>query len=460
LAAAKLTPAEEAKRPNLLFVLADQWRASAFGFGSDAVVRTPNLDCLARQGANWRRAYAANPVCTPNRACILTGRYSHQTGMIQNNLQLPPDQVCWPETFRETGYATQYVGKWHLDGSPKPGYVARGWRRRGFDRFEGFNRGHVYHEPWGFDDRGGPLADLGLEMPDPYYEPTLQTDLAINFMRRQAKRPFACYLSWGPPHTPFRPPEAFKLYEPGEIALRSNVPQDHQDRARKELAGYYGLCESLDHEMGRLMAFLDENGLASNTLVIFTADHGELAGSHGKYRKGEPENESLQVPLLMRLPGVIPAESEPQTLINSVDLMPTLLSLCKLPASPTCAGRDLSGTLLADRQSRKVESIYCEGKVSNPAGAPANSNSSSQGPWRAIVTDRYKLSIRAGYETVEGLFDLQEDPLEMDNLAGMPDARGIQRDLLAELRDWGKRTDDSFPSTPRAARRKYPTPSA
>ncbi len=108
---AAAAPLGAATRPNVLFVLADQWRASAFGFGSDAVVRTPNIDRLAKQGANWRRAYAANPVCTPNRASILTGRYSHQTGMIKNDIQLPPREVCWPEAFAEAGYATHYISR-------------------------------------------------------------------------------------------------------------------------------------------------------------------------------------------------------------------------------------------------------------------------------------------------------------------------------------------------------------
>ena len=239
LGAGRLAAAQQPPRPNVLFVLADQWRASAFGFGSDKVVRTPNFDRLARQGANWRRAYAANPVCTPNRACILTGRHSHQTGMIKNDIQLPPGELCWPELFRDAGYATHYVGKWHLDGPPKPGFVPRGWRRRGFDSFEGFNRGHVYHEPWGFDDSGRPLADLESALPHPYYEPALQTDLAIDFMRRQGREPFVCFLSWGPPHTPFRPPAAFRRYQPSEIELRANVPPEHHDTARKDLAGYY-----------------------------------------------------------------------------------------------------------------------------------------------------------------------------------------------------------------------------
>ncbi len=455
LGASRLASANEPGQPNLLFVLADQWRASAFGFGSDAVVRTPNLDRLAKQGANWRRAYAANPVCTPNRACILTGRYSHQTGMIKNDLQLPPAETCWPQIFSDAGYATHYVGKWHLDGTPKPGFVPPGWRRRGFATFEGFNRGHVYHEPWGFDDQGRSLADLAESDLRNYYEPAAQTDAAIGFMRRHQDRPFACYLSWGPPHTPFRPPRDFRRYTPAEIVLRSNVPEDHSEQARRDLAGYYGLCESLDHQMGRLASFLDESGLSENTLVVFSSDHGELAGSHGKYRKGEPEDESLNVPLLMRLPGRIPAGIEPRTLINSVDLMPTLLELCGLPAQESCAGRDLSGALLPDRETPRVESVYCEGKVANPPNAQPNANNSDPRPWRSVVTARHKLTVRGNHDRMHSLFDLQEDPYELRNLADVEGARSIGSDLLAELRDWGSATADSFPVRPSAAKAEY-----
>lgn len=441
-------------RTNILFVLADQWRSSALGCGSDAVVRTPHIDGLAAEGANWQRAYAANPVCTPNRACILTGRHSHQTGMVRNDIQLPPQEVCWPELLRSDGYATHYVGKWHLDGPPKPGYVPPGWRRRGFATFEGFNRGHVYHKHWGFDDSGEQLAEIAAGL-DPYYEPTLQTDLAINFMRRNRDQPFACFLSWGPPHTPFRPPDAHDLYEPGEIVLRGNVPAEHEARARKDLAGYYGLCESLDHEMGRLLAFLDESGLRDNTLLIFTSDHGELAGSHGKYRKGEPESESLQVPLMMRLPGRIAAGSGPETLISSVDLMPTLLSLCDMPAPDTCAGSDLSGAVTLGGTAPSVESLYCEGKVLNAPELRPGTNSPDARPWRSLVTQRYKLNVRADHSIVAGLFDLQEDPLELRNLANTVEARSLQDDLLAELKAWGQRTADPFPAVPEPAKEQY-----
>ena len=450
-----LAAGQEGRQPNLLFVLTDQWRSSAFGFGSDAIVRTPHLDRLASEGANWRRAYAANPVCTPNRACILTGRYSHQTGMIKNDLQLPPAETCWPQVFRDAGYATHYVGKWHLDGTPKPGFVPPGWRRRGFATFEGFNRGHQYHKPWGFDDQGRSLEDLaGTDLRD-YYEPAMQTDSAIGFMRRNRNRPFACYLSWGPPHTPFRPPRDFRRYTPEEITLRPNVPEDHGEQARKDLAGYYGLCESLDHQIGRITAFLDESGLSENTLVVFSSDHGELAGSHGKYRKGEPEDESLSVPLLMRLPGRIPAGTEPQALINSVDLMPTMLALCGLPEPGSCAGRDLSGAVLEDRETPQVESVYCEGRVANPPNAQPNPNNSDPRPWRSIVTARHKLTVRGNYGAVDSLYDLQDDPYELRNLADVPEAKSMAGDLLAELRSWGTATEDSFPGRPRAAKAEY-----
>lgn len=460
LTASQATAGDDAdnRRPNLLFILADQWRGSALGTGSDEVVRTPHIDRLTEQGTNFTRAYAANPVCTPNRSCLLTGRYSHQTGMITNNLMLPPEEVCWPELFRDAGYATHYIGKWHMDGNSKPGFVPPGWRRRGFETFEGFNRGHIYHRPWGFDNDGGPLIAKRKDDGSPYYEPTFQTDLAIEYMQRHQDRPFACYLSWGPPHTPFKPPQDFDRYTPGDIRLRKNVPQEHQQKARRDLAGYYGLCESLDHEMGRLLTFLDESGLADNTLLVFTADHGELAGSHGKYRKGEPEDESLRVPLVMRLPGVIPAGRTSQTLVNSIDLMPTMLQLCGLDTPETCVGRNLSTAATGQGPQPSVESIYCEGKVNGVAGRrrqQASDGPDTTGAWRTLVTDRYKLTVRHGEDNVVQLFDLNNDPFEMENHANAPSHRSVQKELLAELHRWAQETGDSWPDRPRAAKAMY-----
>ena len=444
--------------PNVLFVLADQWRFSAFGHSTDEVVRTPHIDQLAEEGVNFERAYAANPVCTPNRTCLLTGRHSHQHGMFANNLMLPPEEICWPELFEKAGYATHYVGKWHMDGPAKPGFVPRGWRRRGFQTFEGFNRGHVYHKHWGFDNEGNPLEKSVDPLPNPYYEPILQTDLALDFMEKNKDNPFCCYLSWGPPHTPFNPPKKFERYSPDEIKHRPNVPQAHLNRATKDLVGYYGLCESLDHQMGRLMTYLKDSGLATNTLVIFSSDHGELAGSHGKYRKSEPEDESLHVPLIMRMPGKLAAGQKSQALFNSIDVMPTMLSLCGLEDPGTCTGRDLSA--IATGQSNDMpESIYCEGKLNSSQPDPKNANRQQKNApantWRTVVTNRHKLIVRSDWDNVEGLYDLHNDPFEMNNLSGDPNHRETQADLIDELRRWAKETGDTFPLQPKIAKAKY-----
>jgi arylsulfatase A-like enzyme len=434
-------------RPNLLFILADQWRGSAFGFGTDQVVRTPHFDSLAQQGANWTRAYATNPVCVANRACILTGRYPHQNGMglastsTRENLgmsrpQLPPHEICWPELLRSAGYRTHYIGKWHLDGANKS-FIPKGWRRRGFETFEGFNNGHVYYRPLGFDNEGFPLT-YPLSSEEPYYEPAVQTARAMELMSDHKKqyrdRPFACYLSWGPPHAPYDPPPGYDHYARGDIILRENVPPECHDQARRILAGYYGLCESLDHQMGRLLNFLQREGLANNTLLIFTSDHGCLAGSHGKFRKGNPEDEALRVPLLMRWPGRIPAGYKAKTLIGSVDLMPTLLSLCGLPVPVTCAGRDLSAVATKRLRSNTVDSIYCEGRIFY--------NSS----WRAIVTNRYKMVVKATQGKkwkVKAFYNLEKDPFEMRNLAGKPQLQEREKNFLEQLKEWAARTGDS-----------------
>jgi len=127
------------KKPNVLFLLPDQWRFSSFSHGevNDALVQTPNFDKFVQEGARWRKAYATCPVCTPERATIMSGRYPHQTGMMENNLMLPPGNRCFGEIFKEAGYATHYIGKTHYDGPAKPGFIPKGWRRRGFTTYEG-----------------------------------------------------------------------------------------------------------------------------------------------------------------------------------------------------------------------------------------------------------------------------------------------------------------------------------
>ena len=425
------------KHPNVLFVLADQWRNCSFSHGAyhDELVQTPDFDRLAKEAVRWSRCYSAHPLCTPNRSAIITGRFPHQTGMIQNNLMLPPGERCLAEVFRQAGYKTHYIGKWHMDGEQKPGFVPPGWRRRGFTTFEGFNRGHFYYKSPTFTNDGVPMATNG-QYTTGQYEPTFQTDLAIDFIKEKKNHPFFCYLSWGPPHTPYNPPDNFDIYKSEDVVLRPNVVGGN----RSSLAKYFGLCTSLDHEFGRLMKTLENLGLEDNTLVVFTADHGDCIQSHGIAHKNHPEEESCHIPLIMRLPGRLKNGRVVDNLISSIDLMPTILSICGLQVPKTCTGKDKSAAALL-RQSLADESIYAE----------------KAGEWRAVIMGPNKLVVESidGVQTTVRLFDLANDPYEMNNLVNQPKYAQLQARLLAELNAWKQKTDDPFPATPPTARKMY-----
>jgi arylsulfatase A-like enzyme len=434
------TPAE---RPNLLFVLADQWRFCAFGDGEDGGPATPHMLQLASQGTRFTRSYAANPVCAPSRASLITGRHAHLHRVIDNDLMLPPDEPGLAEAFDRAGYATHYIGKWHLDGPAKPGFVPPGWRRRGFRTFEGFNRGHRYTDPISFANDGSVVRPEKLE-----YE--YQTDRALDFLRGARSRPeqpFFCFLSWGPPHQP-EPPA--RLSNPERFASRPapwrlNVPPRLRENPnlRAYLGGYYDLCEALDREMGRLLAGLDELGLADDTLVVFSSDHGDMIGSHGLRWKKHPFEESLGVPLMLRWPGRIPAGRYTKALASGVDLLPTLHGLCGLETPASCSGRDLSQVARGGDEARDA-SVYAAGRMTD----------GPEREWRALVTQRYKLVIRAPWRASH-LYDLEHDPFERTNLVDEPGHAKTRDELLARAREWKERTRDPFPKPSPRARESY-----
>lgn len=408
--------------PNVLFIMADQWRAQAFSHAGDPNVRTPNIDRLATESAHLRRGYVANPLCGPNRATILTGRYSHQHGLVKNHTRLARRQVSIAEVFRDAGYRTHYIGKWHLDGKSTPGFVPAK-RRQGFQTLRGFNRGHDY--------RGWTMFESsGRKRRFKKYQPIVQTDMTLRFLEQPRQEPFFCVLAWGPPHTPYDEiPRRYRRLDPnGTLDFRPNVPAGFRgsDRHREWIAGYSALGESLDREIRRLIRGLDDQGLGRDTLVVFTSDHGDLLGSHfainpntdQPFRKGLPYEEALGVPLLFRWPGMIDPGPR-NSLVNSVDLMPTILGLCGLPIPASVAGLDLSGHLLGAAPAAR--SIYCQGLIDN------------RNEWRAVVTERHKLIFWVKEDRLS-LYELDQDPFEQVDAAG---ARPKLRDrLFDELRAW------------------------
>ena len=422
LSCAGRSTAEAPRKPNLLFLLADQWRAQTLVSAGDADLQAPNLDQLAVGGVYFSRAYASNPACSPSRASVLTGRFPHACGVPRNNLPLPLGEKCFSEVLLKAGYATGYIGKWHLDGQGEPGFVPPGPRRRGFVFWAAFNRGHRYYDSIYYRDEDKPIRPGG-------FEPDYQTDLAIEFIKENRDGPFYLYVSWGPPHAPRTPPPNYaKLYDPWQFYLRPNVPESHAEKAREALAGYYGLCTALDDNVGRLLRALDEAGVAEDTIVVFTADHGDMLGSHGLDYEGVPYEESVRIPLLLRYPRMIEAGQTNDLLVSSVDLMPTLLSFAGASAVRDVQGEDLSQQILRGTGFRP-ESIYCQGQLG------------TRGEWRMVVRGLDK--VVAGRDlAVTHLYNLGQDPYEMENLAGDPAHRTRRDEMRAILLDWMRRMSD------------------
>lgn len=410
--------------PNFLVLYPDQWRADALGCAGHPVVRTPCLDRLAREGLRATHAFVANPLCTPSRGSFMTGRYPHTTGVTHNQAPLPATAVCFAERLVAAGYRTGYIGKWHLDGDARPGFVPPE-RRHGWQYWAAFNRGHRYYDGVYFRDTPEPLRAPG-------FEPDHQTDLAIGFLAEAAarpERPFCLLVAWGPPHTPLEPPERHRnTYAPDGLPLPASVPPETADTARRERARYYGLVSALDDNVGRLLDALDRLGLAGDTLVLFTSDHGDSLGEHGLFRKTIPYDEATRVPLIARWPGRIPAGAVSDGLFHSVDIAPTLLALAGAAALPDAQGYDLTGALLGGDSPRRA--AYIAGQIA--AGDTPRPTGPLPEHWRALRTaDSLLVTDRAGAVALQ--FDLRADPLALDNLAGHPEAGPAREELLARL---------------------------
>ena len=436
-------PAADGK-PNVLIIFTDQWRAQALGCNGDPNARTPNLDRLAGAGANFRRCYATNPVCSPAKAAFQTGRYPHQNGVINNGIYLPETKDSLAHCFSRAGYSTGYIGKWHLDGQSKPGFVKPG-RRQGYKFFEGFNRGHWYYQSKKLEGARYFTDDGKLIKPDEF-ESIYQTDLAIRYMKRNKEKPFLLFLSYGTPHSPYVPPKPFDHYKPDDLKWRPNVSEKIRQRYAKGLCGYYGLIEMLDHEVGRLVKSMKEEGILEKTIIFFTSDHGDSHGSHGLQHKGHPEEESAGIPLIVHGPGVKKGLVS-QTLVSQIDFAPTLLSMAGIAVPASMAGRSLSPAVAGEKMD--VPWVYLEGKMQQVGVRPKANTRNAGGrvvssAWRTLITPRYKLAVDSRLE-VRLLVDIEKDPYEMKNLASAPALADVRETLLAKLKEVARSTGDPFP---------------
>jgi arylsulfatase A-like enzyme len=422
--------------PNILFVLADQWRAEALGCAGNPDVKTPNLDRLQREGIRFVNAVSAMPVCSPTRASILTGQRPLTHGIFLNDVPLNPEAVTIAKVLRTAGYDTAYIGKWHVDGHGRSNFIPRE-RRQGFDYWKVLECTHDYNHSAYYADGPEKLYWEG-------YDAIAQTQDAQQYLRdhAQSHKPFFLFLAWGPPHDPyFTAPEKYRAqYDPAKLTLRPNVPEAGSANARKTLAGYYAHCTALDDCLGELRRTLQEAGLAENTLLVFTSDHGDMLGSQGAYKKQRPWDEAIRVPLLMHWPKVLGVKARQlDAPINSEDLMPTLLGLCGVPIPKSVEGLDYSR--------------YVRGGKNPGDDATVIMCVSPFGEWlRRIGGKEYRGVLTTRYTYVRDLngpwllYDNQTDPCQTNNLANQPKHSRLQARLEAKLtRKLKERHDDFLP---------------
>lgn len=466
-------------RPNLLFVFADQWRRQALGCMNSDPVLTPRMDAFAAQGTVFENAFSCNPVCTPNRAAILTGKHPFSIGMMYNWLRLPVREETFASLLRERGYDTGYVGKWHLDewdGDPEHGdawnaYTPAGPRRMGFDFW--YSNGCV-HAHWVLKYMRTDNSVFEGEG----WQPDHETGVALDYIRnthgqRDGEKPFCLFVSWSPPHTNhggphFRqgvdgyqygaPEEYEELYRDADLPV---PPNTEKDVFRMHAPGYFGAVSSLDHNFGRLLDCLEEEGLADDTVVVLTADHGEMLGSHGQLIKDVWFEESVGIPFVIRWPGHVPAGLRQSMLFNTPDMLPSVLSLMGCPVPDDVQGRDLSLAMKGESQEGP-DAVF----LSFNGGAPPDELVQWKGvfpdegnrKWRAVRTrqwlyvaaardqygdvSRFRPALPAGVKSV--LYDLENDPWQVCPIYRRQGHDDVMDELRARLDEWLRDMGDPF----------------
>jgi arylsulfatase A-like enzyme len=430
------------RKPNLVFVFADQLRASSVGcYGEEAVV-TPNIDRFAESSTLFPVAVASPSICGPYRGVLLTGLNPLSNGVVVNDVALPMEKRTIGEVLANGGYDTAYIGKWHLDGADRLAAVPPS-RRRGFRYWAAANFEHNYLGSKYYKDDNEQLVWEG-------YDAEAQIDESIKYLNkeRHPDKPFSLFLSWGPPHNPYRqvPKRYLDLYDRDKIVPRPNTHEFPAD----DVWGYYAQITFLDEQFGRLLAELDALGLTEDTIVVFTSDHGDMHGSHGVFKKGWPWDESIRVPFIIRLPHVIPARRASFP-ISTIDLMPTLLSLCGLPIPAECEGVDCSPFIIGDAEGAPRSVL-----ITNPCPTTVLDSRGDD----MVPTFRGKRMEYRGVRTMTHtyvetidepwlLFDNVVDPYQMENLIERPAVRSIQSALASMMRNHLANIHDDFLSKER-----------
>lgn len=484
LVAGDLGPAAaaESTRPNVLFLIADDLN-NLLGCYGDPRAKTPNIDRLAARGMRFERAYCTFPLCGPSRNSMLTGLYPNSTGILANAQifrQTIPTQISLPQAFRLSGYFAARVGKLYhynvprsigTNGHDDPGSWELEMNPAGVDRME--------EEPRIFSllpgQFGGTLSWYASPKSDEYHTDGLNAEAAEWILERCARhreRPFFLAVGFFRPHTPYVAPQSyFALYPEKDMPVVEGVKEDQEDippaglasykreqdkltddLRRQALQAYYASISFMDAQVGRVVAALERLGLADNTIIVFTSDHGYHVGEHGLWQKMSLFEESARVPLLIVAPGVTKPSSVAQAPVSQLDLYPTLAELCRVPPPANLQGQSLVPML-------KDPSVPGRGwaltQVTRGGGAmratitPDVGSAGRRFFGYSLRTPRWRYTEWDEGRQGRELYDHQNDPRELTNLANRPEHAATVDQLSAQLREAVKGSFPASGETPR-----------
>ncbi|MBT4499999.1 MAG: sulfatase-like hydrolase/transferase [Gemmatimonadetes bacterium] len=452
-------------RPNVLFIIADQHRWDFMGYESNGVTHTPNLDRLARAGSLSRSAYCNAPLCTPSRMAIASGRYGVNSGCFTNLHELPPDTPTFVEQFRSSGYRTCAIGKTHMEihayDSDLRSYRHRefmndlGWDeiceisgngmlRNGircayseFLRESGkFDEVLRFYEQWHYfmDERrrGDPnFVPHEFRLAEEFHETGFVGDRAVEWLRnRDSSQPFLLHVGFAGPHSPIEPfPTYMDLYRDAPETEPWGVVE-YPERLPDGRRGYRAMISQIDAHVGRICDVLAERGELENTIVVYTADHGDMAGDRGRDGKTCFFEGSVHVPLIVSGPGVAP-EQDSRALVELVDLGSTLCDLCGVAPHSLDQGKSLIPVLSGENEIHR-ETVYAEMGCDRMLF-----DGRYKLMWGDPQSDRRKLGRLHLDKPVDippspgRLYDLQEDPHEECDL--VQDDPALRTEMLEKL---------------------------
>ncbi|MFZ9935667.1 MAG: sulfatase [Luteolibacter sp.] len=457
----------------MVYIMADDHACNAISAYGSPLIRTPNIDRIAAQGAMFTQAMVANSICSPSRATLLTGKYSHKNGVRKLNETFDGSQQTFPKLLQKAGYQTAIIGKWHLVSVPT-----------GFDHFS-VMEGQGRYDDCPFKQNG---ADGRVRrVPTKGYVTDVITDQALGWLKqRDHDRPFCLMIHHKAPHGPHHPaPRHKNLFQADTLPEPPTLLDDYVGRAPAAMAdrldwsrlllcdrpyvqyratgrqrtgdraddtrmmyqafmkGYLRLVAALDENVGRVLDYLEESGLSGNTLVIYASDNGFFNGEHGFYNKMWMYEPSLKIPLIIKGPGV-KAGSKPDEFAAMMDVAPTLLDFAGCGIPEDVQGRTLR-PLLEGKGGSLRDAFYYHHYGSADVAPPE------------IVGVRTRTHKLVCYPSLEEkyrweLFDLKEDPKEMHNLYGLDEHRRIVTELKARLQSLIRQYEDTVSLEPSAER--------